>query len=119
MSHLLVIVQIIYQLNIRAREAKNHPPIAAYRNRPETCPLALQRTQSPTWQVYRLGVFGTIKQRKNSPQPLGMVSANSLGGVGLEKGPQAFMSKADNHSLSVTYHITFGKTLFQYFPFCE
>lgn len=65
--------------------------------------------QPPTRQIHRLWVFGSVEQRQNSPQPLSVVSSNSLGRSFLEEGTQALMSKAYDHALSVTNYITLSK----------
>ena len=63
-----MVIDIINVQGVAVREAEYHAPVCSDRHRPETLPVAFERTQAKPRQAHILCRGGSIQPRENVTQ---------------------------------------------------
>jgi hypothetical protein len=96
-----VIVEVVQQFDVAVIEAENQPPVAAYRDRPIRCEIALERMRPSAWHIDIACIHSSIQNRQYACKAFGMIGTNAFGSTGFEKCLDALVSKAFYHARSV------------------
>ena len=93
----LVIILVIDGISVLPKELKCDPPVPAYRHRPTTLPITLERMkiQPGKRHIFRSG--GRIQTAQNKAQPFSVLCLDASSGPGLEELAQTFVLEAVDH----------------------
>ena len=96
-----MVVAVINEHGVFAVESERETPIAAYRHRPMTFQIAMQRMQLPSRRFHVVGRPRVVEREQLSAKPFRMVSLD----LGFRSRPEeqlnSLVTKAFDHTYSV------------------